>query len=710
VAPLLDGRRSADDVIGSLRGEVSAAEVYYVLARLEARGYLCEGDEAGCEGAAWWALQDVEPRAAAVRLAETAVSLSSCGDLDAGPLRGLLGAMHVRVGEPGARGVVVTDDYLRHALADCNRQALCDGRPWLLCRPLGAQLWLGPLFRPGHTGCWECLAQRLRGHRAVECYLQAKKGWPEPPPPARSTTPAALQAGWGLAAQAVAAWVARGELPELEGKVVTLDLTSWKAETHTLVRRPQCPACGRPGAGDGRSVAPLVLHGRKKTFTADGGHRVVGPEETLERFGHHVSAITGAVSGLHRWGAAADGVLHVYAAGENPARRSRDLPELKAGLRSASCGKGTTDVQARASGLCEALERYSAVFRGDEPLRRARLDDLGGDGLHPNAVMGFSDRQYRERDLWNARPSHFNRVPAPFDPDAATDWTPVWSLTCRQVRYLPTAFCYLNYPDQPGAATCVGCTNGNAAGNTPEEAVLQGFLELVERDAVALWWYNCVPRPGVDLDSFDEPYLARLASFLRGRQRELWVLDLTNDLQIPVFAALSRRTGQAEERIMVGFGAHLDARVALLRAVTELNQMLTWLLDAEGGKAVPERVEDEDVLEWTRTATLANQPYLAPAAGVRPRAAADFPRCWGEDLRDDVLACQSRVERLGLEVLVHDLTRPDIGLPVVKVIVPGLRHFWARFAPGRLYDVPVQLGWLPRPPAEDQLNPVPMFL
>jgi ribosomal protein S12 methylthiotransferase accessory factor len=77
---------------------------------------------------------------------------------------------------------------------------------------------------------------------------------------------------------------------------------------------------------------------------------------------------------------------------------------------------------------------------------------------------------------------------------------------------------------------------------------------------------------------------------------------------------------------------------------------------------------------------------------------------------EDVLACQALVERLGLEMLVLDQTRPDIGLPVVKVIVPGLRHFFARFAPGRLYDVPVQLGWLREPLLEDQFNPQPMFL
>jgi ribosomal protein S12 methylthiotransferase accessory factor len=63
----------------------------------------------------------------------------------------------------------------------------------------------------------------------------------------------------------------------------------------------------------------------------------------------------------------------------------------------------------------------------------------------------------------------------------------------------------------------------------------------------------------------------------------------------------------------------------------------------------------------------------------------------------------------GLETIVLDQSRPDLGLSVVKVIVPGLRHFWPRFAPGRLYDVPVKMGWLAEPLTEEQLNPLPAF-
>jgi ribosomal protein S12 methylthiotransferase accessory factor len=61
-------------------------------------------------------------------------------------------------------------------------------------------------------------------------------------------------------------------------------------------------------------------------------------------------------------------------------------------------------------------------------------------------------------------------------------------------------------------------------------------------------------------------------------------------------------------------------------------------------------------------------------------------------------------------MIVLDHTRPDIGFPVARVVVPGLRHFWARNAPGRLYDVPVGLGWLDQPLRETDLNLIPFFL
>ncbi|MGH2585496.1 MAG: TOMM precursor leader peptide-binding protein, partial [Dehalococcoidia bacterium] len=470
------------------------------------------------------------------------------------------------------------------------------------------------------------------------------------------------------------------------------------------VRRPQCPRCGDGGAVP--APAPVTLERHAKQFTVDGGHRAVSPDQTLARYGHHVSALTGAVPRLVRVPLDESGVLHVYAAGRNRAMGAGGLHALRGGLRTNCAGKGLSDAQARASALCEALERYSGTFQGDECRRTASYRELGADAIHPNACMLYSEAQYRERGRWNAGGSPFQRVPEPFDETARIEWTPVWSLSRRAFRYLPAVFCYYEYAET-AAPFCWADSNGNAAGNTREEAILQGFLEVAERDAVALWWYNRVRRPAVDLDSFDSGQIRELRTAYAALGREVWVLDLTTDLGIPTFVALSRRTEGGRAEIAFGFGAHLDAHVAVARALTEMNQFLVWLVSRDGRP--PPAMGDPDIRRWMETATLENQPYLAPEGGP-PRRCAGYATPQSDDLREDVLRCQGIVERRGLEMLVLDQTRPDIGLPVVKVVVPGLRHFWARFAPGRLYEVPVRLGWRERPATEAELNPIPMFL
>jgi ribosomal protein S12 methylthiotransferase accessory factor len=191
--------------------------------------------------------------------------------------------------------------------------------------------------------------------------------------------------------------------------------------------------------------------------------------------------------------------------------------------------------------------------------------------------------------------------------------------------------------------------------------------------------------------------------------REFWVLDLTADLGIPVFASVCRRIDGPPEQIVFGFGAHLEARVALLRAVTEMNQMLSSPLLAPEGKELGDPAADPETARWLKSATLANQPYLGPGPGTT-KTAAMYARTWSDDVAEDVRACQALVEGAGMEMIVLDQTRPEVGLPVVKVIVPGLRHFWPRFAPGRLYDIPVRLGWLSRARTEDELNSIAMFL
>ncbi|MDE0178031.1 MAG: YcaO-like family protein, partial [Gammaproteobacteria bacterium] len=120
-------------------------------------------------------------------------------------------------------------------------------------------------------------------------------------------------------------------------------------------------------------------------------------------------------------------------------------------------------------------------------------------------------------------------------------------------------------------------------------------------------------------------------------------------------------------------------------------------------------IDDPMALWWWRTARLADCSWLAPAVDEPLKDASHYPAIESTDTREDVEYCRGLVEAKGMEFLVLDQTRPDVGMPVVRVIVPGMRHFWARFAPGRLYDVPVGMGLREYAVAEADLNPAPVI-
>jgi ribosomal protein S12 methylthiotransferase accessory factor len=81
-----------------------------------------------------------------------------------------------------------------------------------------------------------------------------------------------------------------------------------------------------------------------------------------------------------------------------------------------------------------------------------------------------------------------------------------------------------------------------------------------------------------------------------------------------------------------------------------------------------------------------------------------------EDNRNLAGRCAEICANHDLRLFYADLTREEIGVPVARVIVPGLRHYLPRFAPGRLYDVPAKLGWPASGLDESTLHPLPLIV
>ena len=707
--PLLDGR-GADELVAGLSDRYRSTDISTALAALSSRGYAISGDfSMDRSRAAYWTSLGASPRWAEQQLAQARVRV--IGD-DEGRFSSQLKALGFVLSENNlpTLSVVVCADYLDQSLEGINRQHIKSGSPWLPVQPKGLQTLFGPVFRPAEKGpCWACLAYRMRSHREVHNFLRNFAGNEAAFRPS-AVEPVILNAVFGLVSAEIAKWLVLKESAVLHDKAISLDTGSLRSSHHAVMRRLQCQVCGDPALHrSDRHPVPVQLRSCPVRIGNSGGVRSVDPQQTLARYRHLIDPVCGVVTWLTRRSTQTEPWLHVYWAGSNLGLRSRKLSSLRRSLRSKSAGKGSTREQSEASALCEAIERYSGAFHGDEIRCRKRYADFTAAGdevaIHPNEIQLFSERQLDNATAINARGHPYNIVPCRLDFQAEIDWSPVWSLTQQRHRYLPTSLLYGMTAEERGNNDMIADSNGCAAGNTLEEAILQGFLELVERDAFAIWWYNRLSVPAVDLASFGDDYLTAAPDYYSSYGREMWVLDVSADLEIPVFVAISRRTKGDTEDIIYSAGAHPNPRIAALRAVCELNQSLVWLPGTGSGPAI----DDPLALWWWKTARLADHPYLAPADGMSMRGKEDYACHEATDLRDEVDRCRTLIEARGMEFLVLDQTRPDIGMPVVRVIVPGLRHFWERLAPGRLYDVPVELGRCNRMLNEEELNPVPVI-
>jgi bacteriocin biosynthesis cyclodehydratase domain-containing protein len=706
LAPDLDGRSSVSELIARHAMHLSPPELFYALANLEKNGYIREHEAAfpPAEQVFWQGL-GLSAGTATARLAHAAIHLEVIGNVSAAPVRAALDGAGIAVSKEAALNLVIVDDYQRHELAELNSLYLAQGRPWVLAKPVGAIQWLGPHFEPGRTGCWACLAQRLKSNRQVERFLQLQGGQ------AARLSRSAYSPHVAAASHLLAVEIARlcaGAGSTLSGAVLSLDTNNLETQRHVLVRRPQCPVCGDPST---LAPGPLSLAPDPIRFRADGGHRTVPPDVTYRRLEHHISPVTGVVTSLDNMQEGdTDGLAFSYSAGHNFAMMNNSLDWLLQNIRGRSGGKGASDIQARVSAVCEAIERYSGLYDEAAPELRASHRSLAARALHPNVLMNFSERQLRDPAAWNAgQRSAYHKAPVALDDDREIAWTAAWSFQREDVVYVPSAYCWFGHPDLGAQYFCTCDANGNAAGNTLAEAVVQGFLELVERDAVAIWWYNRISRPGIDIAAFNEPYFDRLVEHYRKDGRELWAIDISADLGIPCFAAVSRRTDRSTEDIVIGFGAHFDARLALMRALTEVNQFMPAVSKVNPAGETVYWFHDPDAVDWWRNARIEDETYLLPAAQLAPRRPGDFVQREHKDILADVQYCADTAAKIGSELIVLDQTQPDIGLPVVKVMVPGMRHFWKRFGPGRLFDVPVRLGWLERPTPESELNPTGIF-
>ncbi|MBR1121181.1 YcaO-like family protein [Bradyrhizobium lablabi] len=327
-------------------------------------------------------------------------------------------------------------------------------------------------------------------------------------------------------------------------------------------------------------------------------------------------------------------------------------------------GKGTTRAAAHAGALMEAVERHAGE-RYDGRVIASSYHNLRDEYpcIDPLEIHVPMIRKYSEHLM--------------------LEWVLGYDLMTRRPTLAPLNCVVSPYTPDSGMALFYSSTNGLASGNSRVDAISHALCEVIERDATSLAMARSDVKPAVASLLAEMGFASRLPTeaeeapliSLRGLPRtatalvrklqgaglDVELLNLTSDVGIATIACTitDPQGPPGGMNAFSGCGTHPDARIALTRALTEAAQ--SRLSCIQGGRE--------------------NLPDYAPARGARPvkprprnRRTIRFEEIASHQhasVNDDVEFMIERMRHCGFEqVVVVDVTSKDVGIPVVRVIVP----------------------------------------
>ncbi|NSY37685.1 YcaO-like family protein [Leisingera sp. ANG59] len=314
-----------------------------------------------------------------------------------------------------------------------------------------------------------------------------------------------------------------------------------------------------------------------------------------------------------------------------------------------SLGKGLTLEAAQASGVMEAVESWHAE-RIMLPLRSASYHDL-----QVEAVVADVTRLPRVTG-------------ASFDPRRRNLWIEGTDLITGGRHWVPYEMVDTDYtaPPSGGQGAFPRTTNGLASGNSLAEASCHAICELIERDAITLW-HHAAPGPRIDPTTIDDARCQEALDRFVSAGLDTGIWNITSDIGVPAFLCMICEAGSRPGHIGIGSGCHPDRAIALLRALTEAAQTrLTYISGAR---------DDLNPEEFTPAASAERASYVRRLLS-RSTAAVRFQDCpafSSPTFEADQSWLLVRLEEVGLkQVLTVDLSRPGVGVSVVRAVIPGL--------------------------------------
>lgn len=351
--------------------------------------------------------------------------------------------------------------------------------------------------------------------------------------------------------------------------------------------------------------------------------------------------------------------------------------------------------------LGETVERYSLSVNNDKRFIYTSFNELiklKKPSLDPKDLILFSNKKNyvinldRKKIRWVEGQSLISNKKI---------------LVPAQLIYVP----YLYHNSEPILRFPI--STGAAAGMTLTDALYRGICEVVERDAFMIAYLNKLPFSQVDVLRIKDKLISNITDSFKRYKLELVILDLTTDLQIPVFAAIILDKTGIGPAVAVGLKAGFNIKDAIIGAIEESLMVRYWTKDYVNSNSIENKtirtIEDRAHF-WSRLSSIRYLDFWLNNKTFKKINLKDF-KYLDNNLENIVkLLSQKNIETIYIDIT--DKTVKKYGFMVVKVIIPQLQPLYLDerypyLGGKRLYNVPVKIGFLQKPKIESQLNRIP---
>ena len=377
-----------------------------------------------------------------------------------------------------------------------------------------------------------------------------------------------------------------------------------------------------------------------------GTHRIIPPSETIEN-----NESKAKIAGITR----ITEITHLDRIGLPVFSAIR--PTSQEGSISIYGGKGISVEHAKASAMMEGFERYSAE-KQEENIVTGTLLEISSKGEFINPESLNLPKDFKKESLNSIN----------------LEWNICHDLITGENFYVPSNAIYHPYiPDDNSAQSLFKSnTNGLASGNSLEEAILHGIFEVIERDAWSIFELTHKNSSQIDLDSIDSEVVNDALAKFSENEINIKLMDLTADINVPTIAASSDDTLLKDAGLLtLGIGTHLDPEVAILRALTEVAQSRATQI--HGAREDTVRADFARTAGYERMKRINKHYFQEEDNKIK---LSDIDNRSTDSITKDIEIVLEELKANEIEhVLYYDLTREELDVSVVRVIIPTMEVY-----------------------------------